>query len=215
MNINSNSMNTAPKQEEKKDIQPVVSAGSAKRVKPSNTQKVAGMFFGGNAEDIKEHIVQDVVVPTVRNGLHTVISSFVDSIFGGPASNTNGRYASPYNRENYTSYSSARSSSYSNRTQTNYQRPDPAMLEYDQIVFKTMGDAQMVLDQMYEVLREYGIVTIADLIKLARVDDGSYVDNNWTDNNYGWKYLRPDLLPRYSVMKQGYILPLSQPIAID
>lgn len=217
-----NSLNQVPtsKPEEKHEVHPVISSGSAKRVKQSQGSKLFGAILGSNnLDDIKTHIIQDVAIPALTNGLYNVLAGALDYIFKTPGSNGAGRMGAPYNRD-YTRYSSIRGGSiYNNnsynRQQTDYQRPAAANVEYDQIVFKTMGDAQIVLDGMNEIIREYGIVTIADLIKLARLDDGTYVDTNWTDNNFGWKFIRPDAMPRYSVTRQGYTLPLSQPVAID
>lgn len=55
---------------------------------------------------------------------------------------------------------------------------------YDDVILKNRGDAEMVLDQMRDVIYTYGFASIADLYEFAGLK------SNYTDTKYGWSDLR-------------------------
>lgn len=67
------------------------------------------------------------------------------------------------------------------------------------VIFETEGEAVEVVTQMREIMRMYGVATVADYYELAGVT------TNYTDNKYGWFEI-----PVFSIVKDriGYELRL-------
>lgn len=73
---------------------------------------------------------------------------------------------------------------------------------YDNIVFKKREDAEKVLDQLFNLIDDYGQVTVSDLYYLVGMTP------NFTDYKYGWTDLRKASIGR---VRNGYSINL--PIA--
>ena len=73
---------------EKKPVQKVIS-GTAKVKKDSFCKKVAGAFLPEDVTDPGTYILEDLVIPALRDGMHDVMSSIIDLWFGGRSSNNN------------------------------------------------------------------------------------------------------------------------------
>lgn len=80
---------------------------------------------------------------------------------------------------------------------------DTGYYNYDEIVLDSYGEAEEVLDKMSEILKEYGMVRVADLYELVGIT-GSY-----TDNAYGWTDMRSARSER--VRGGGYLIKLPRP----
>ena len=78
---------------------------------------------------------------------------------------------------------------------------------YDDIVFETRGDADLVLDQLESAINTYGIASVADLYDLAGITCRSY-----TANKYGWSDIRSAKVVR---IRDGYILELPRTVQIN
>lgn len=70
---------------------------------------------------------------------------------------------------------------------------------YEDLVFKTYGEAELVLDRLGDILSREPYVTIADLLQLV---DMSY---DYPDKQYGWTDLSSS---RVTAVKDGYVLKL-------
>lgn len=89
-----------------------------------------------------------------------------------------------------------------------YGRPRAVSgFDYDDIVFDTRGDADLVLDQMESAINQYSLVSVADLYDLAGITCRSY-----TANKYGWTDLRGAKVVR---VRDGYILELPRTVQIN
>lgn len=75
----------------------------------------------------------------------------------------------------------------------------------DYILFDKRGDAEAILENMLDILNNYGFVTVADLHDLTGLDCV------YTDNNYGWNNLNDACVIR---VRNGYALKLSRPTPI-
>lgn len=80
---------------------------------------------------------------------------------------------------------------------------------YQDLVFNSRAEAELVIDKMREQMQDYGAVTIANLYDLAGVTQMS----RFTDVQFGWVDMRgvsPSGTPR-----SGYIINLPRPVRID
>lgn len=187
----------APAQAEKK-LEKVVSNGVKTR-KKSDVRKIAGIFVPEDAESVKSYIVMDVVIPGIKNAIADVVSIM---LFGDPGrlGRGGGRGGSKISYQKY--YRDDRDD------RRDYGRPRAAAgFDYDDILFETRGDADMVLDGIESAIANYGVASVADLYDLAGMTCRSY-----TANKYGWTDIRNAKVIR---VRDGYIIQLPRTIQID
>lgn len=161
----------AVKEHEK--LAPVVS-GSAKAKKRSVSSKLANIFFPGDVKSIKQSVVQDVVIPTVKN---IMLDSLEMILF--PDGRVGKRGKGGGTRVSYGSY---------------YEKGEKAVraiknrmdvFDYDDVEFETRGDADAVLFALDDVIERYGSASVGDLYDLSQV-----TTTNYAVNKYGWTDLR-------------------------
>jgi hypothetical protein len=78
--------------------------------------------------------------------------------------------------------------------------------DLDDVLLATRVEAETVIDRMYDLLREYEVVTVADLRSLIGWSS-SYTDQKW-----GWTDLQGTDIRR---VRDGYILILPKTTSLD
>jgi len=63
-------------------------------------------------------------------------------------------------------------------------------------------DAEEVLQQMYDILDQYNVVTVSEFLELVGLPD------EYTDRNYGWTSSREFQVRR---VRDGYVIDLPEP----
>lgn len=160
-----------------KNIQKVIS-GSAKTKKKSGIQKFTDVFVSEDVGDVKSYILTEVLVPAIKRTISDIVTNGIDIIFYGEAGRS--KKNTPASKVSYGGYykkEDEHRTYRSNRVQSGF--------DYDDIMFETRGDAEIVLDTMNDIIDQYGIVSVGDLYELADIS----VDN-YTVNKYGWKDLQ-------------------------
>ena len=175
---------TAPGKAEKK-LEKVVT-GAAKTRKKSEARKFVNIFVPEDGENVKSYIMMDVIS----------IVLFGDSgRIGGSRSKRDGRSRLTYwddRRDDRREYGRPRAA---------------AGFEYDDIIFETRGDAELVLDQLESAIANYGIASVADLYDLAGI-----TCRNYTANRYGWTDIQSAKVIR---TREGYTLQLPRTVQIN
>lgn len=189
--------------EPKKKIQKVVKNDVT--VKKKNPAQVAfDKFVNEDVGNIKTYIVNDVIIPTIKNTIWDAFTNSLDMIlYGSKGGNRTGAGSSrnaPYVSYNKMSDNRAGSS----RNSSNDTNKDP--FDFESIVFATNADAKSVLDNMNTILDEYKIVSVADLYDLV----GKSCD--YTYQYFGWQNLRKAQITR---VRRGYIIDLPRPMPIE
>ena len=162
---------------EKKEIKAVVNGKVTKKKKGIGSKIGAVLFDDNNVGDVKEYVLFDVIVPAVKNAISNAITGGIDMLLFGERRSDSSR--SSYSRD-YTSYSS-RSTSRRDSSRQGYRRP--SLFELDDILFPTKLDANSVIDNMFNILDEYGVVSVADYYALVG-EPSNYQMNAW-----GWENL--------------------------
>lgn len=189
-----NSYKSKKEMGEKKEIKKVTH-GVAKVKKKSGLTKFTDIFIQDDIENVKSFIITDVLIPTGKK----LISDIVNSIlYPGGGENRNN---SPASKVHYTSYNNISS----NSAPRNSNGPRRTY-DYNDLVFPTRADAEVVLMGMDEILNQYTVVSVADFYDLAGAT-GSY-----TDNKYGWSDIRSAHIER---VRDGYIVRLPRAMPID
>ena len=138
---------------------------------PVRTKKKSGVgkFFSGLVSDevsnIKTHIVTDVIFPTIKD----VISKTVDTILYGDSSRRNKGIATKISYNNMYATSS--------RPREEVKRQPTG---YEDVVVGSRGEAEAVLEQLEDMIQQYGWARISDLYDLVGLSCP------YTCNSYGW-----------------------------
>lgn len=179
---------------EPKKIECVV-RGKVHRRQDNRFTKLLALFLPTDIEDIPGHILKDVLIPQVRDGLFDIVKT---CLYGGSAPGN--RKSSPASRVSYRSYWDGP------RDRTEERPAQRSAYTYDDIFFDNRGEAEDVLVRMCELLDQYQIVTVADLYDLVG-ETGSY-----TDNRYGWTDIS---MAKVEYCREGYYIHLPRPMPIN
>ena len=199
-NSNKYKKEQAELQAKKKDLKPVVS-GKTKR-KKNEIRKFTDIFFADDWESIKSYIKDDILIPSAKKAFYDIVEGSLSmSLFGGRGGGSNRR--SSIDRVSYRDYSA--SSRKDERRSDNYR--SRSVLDYDDILFSSKGDAELVLTRLIEAIDTYDTVSVGDFYDLANITDFPN-----TANNYGWDNLSKAYVDR---VRDGYIIrfPKVRPIS--
>lgn len=198
---NSHKSKEEAQEREKRVEKPVVSSGSVKVKKKSEASKLAEAFIAEDAANVKNYILMDVLIPTIKKTVYDIITNTFDMIlFGGSghrrgdSGGRSGSYVS-YNRFSDRKDSSRYESS---RTRNAYT--------YDDIIFSNRGEAEEVLSQMDCIIDSYQMVRVADLFDMV----GESCP--FTYQNFGWTNLRNAEVVR---VRDGYKIKLPRALPLD
>lgn len=149
------------------------------RTKKNNTRKLTDAFISEDAANVKNYILMDVLVPSIKKAIYDLVVGALDmSLFGGRGGGSGKRpTADKVSYKDYNGISRKDDRSYgSTKTASGYS--------YDDIILDSRGEAEAVLARMDEMIEEYDEVRVADLYDLVGIT-GEY-----TDNKYGWTNIR-------------------------
>ena len=185
---NSNRM----KEENDKRVEKVVTSQVITKKKSAFSNFISS-FVPSDSGTMKEYILGDVVVPLIKKAISDVIDALLYPNGG-----------SPRDRKSKVSYRSYYDDRRTNAPRRDYRR---TRVEDDIIVIPTRGEAELVLDRMYDILREYGSVSVLDYNDLLGVS------SSHTDNDWGWTDLGGTNIVRMRD-NSGFELRLPRPVSI-
>lgn len=173
----------------------------------SEARKFLDNFISEDVANVKDYLVRDIVIPTIKDTIWAAITNSVEMVlFGGTgrarrsgSTLSSRRPSSDY--VSYSSYSSDRRDNRSYRDRREEEEQNRNRFDPEDIVFKYVDDAEAVLDQMAEVIEAYGKVTVNDLYDMVDRTPPAY-----TATRYGWTYLDGNCKPQR--VRDGYILKL-------
>lgn len=175
-----------------------VVTGAAKTRKKSEVKKFGNTFLPDDVTSVKSYILMDVVVPGLKNAIADVVSIM---LFG-----ETGRIGGKKGNGPKVSYQRY----YDDRREDrrNYARPRaPGGYDYDDIIFESRGDADLVLDQLEAAINQFGLASVLDLYDLA----GITCPTSYTADKYGWTDIRSAKVVR---TRDGYVLELPRAVQI-
>lgn len=192
--------------EEEKNIKRVTSSDPIRKKRPLRKQ-LAGDFFRGDARTATEYVVFEVLVPAARDMVSDVIRGWVDRKIYGEA-RRGGSTPPVSGATGYVDYRGQGRYAMNRLTapQRAMSRQARARHDFDEIVLEQRGEAEEVIDNLFEVVSNYGAASVADLYGLVGIT-GSHVDNKW-----GWTSLQGAGVTK---VRAGYLLDLPEPQPLD
>ena len=184
-----------------KKVEKGVVKGSLTTKKKTGVSKFTDVFISVDAANVKSYILMDVLVPAVKKAISDIVRNGIDMILYGESggSKRSGSaskisYRAYYDRENNRDHRSS-----APRAKTG--------IDYDDILFDTRGDAEVVLNEMQNVIEQYGFVSVGNLYDLADVST-----ENYSLNKYGWTSLSS---ARVVPTRDGYVINLPRACPIN
>lgn len=153
------------------------------QVDVSTGKKVKDAFIQKDGKTIRDYAFFDVFIPGVKRTIYDLVTRiFGMALFGDKGSSSPGGYdyARPYQQVSYRVGESPYRQ-YNNAPQTQNRQPALTGYEYENWVFTNRGDVEAVLNQLTDMIEEYGVVTIVDLY------DSVGKTAPYTADNFGWK----------------------------
>lgn len=150
------------------------------KTKKNNARKLTNVFITEDAANVKNYVLFDVIVPSIKKALYDLVVGALDmTLFGGRGGESNYKrsISDKISYKDYNSISKRNERSYGNTITT-------SGYSYDDIVLETRGEAESVLSRMDEIIDEYDSVRVADLYDLVGIT------GDYTDNKYGWTNIR-------------------------
>lgn len=191
-------------------VESVVSGEVASRRKPLS-RRFREVFIGGDTKSVIGYVLSDVLLPQAREMFVEAVSSGFERLIYGE-NRPGRRYGSRPTTTtpgptNYTRYG-VRGNNPIGRQGQEDRRPTATVRthELDDILLATRVEAETVIDRMYDLLRDYESVTVADLRSLIGWSS-SYTDQKW-----GWIDLHGAEVRR---VRDGYVLILPKTISLD
>lgn len=205
----------------KKEIKKIVS-GTVTMHKKSFGQRFKETFFGEQAGQMKDYILRDVVIPTIRDTIWSAGSGALEILlFKEVRHRRRGPYGSPWRsdisrdfRDAYRSYDSYYYGPGKSSPVGKNQRPGPPQdrrppsrgrQNVDNIEFSSRVDAKEVLDQLCELIDTDGYAGIRDLYAMLG-EDTTFVDEYW-----GWTDLGSAVIIPFN---GGYLLELPKAVPV-
>lgn len=190
-------------EESPKNLEKVVS-GEVIQKKKGFGSKLKETFGGDDARSVGSYIFFDVIIPAAKAMLADAASQGAERLLFG---DSRGRSRVSGGRgAGYTSYSRMYGRDNDRSSRRELSSRARATHDFDEIILQERGEAEEVLDQLTNLVDDYGHAKISDLYELVGIT-GSYIDDKW-----GWNDLSRASTSR---VRQGYLLDLPKPIPLD
>ncbi len=192
-----------------REIQSVVRKG-VRRQRPGIGKRLSETFLGDDAKDVGASILWDILIPSAKDLIYDMVTGgFSMALFGGAE---RGRSRGGYSRGSgpYVSYGSMSRGSRERRDRD--ERPTRrgtarGSRTFDDVVFDARGDAEQVIDNLIELIKDYGVASVADFYQFAGLE------HEYTDSKYGWADLRDCRVK--GDLRHGYTIDFPRTEVID
>lgn len=195
----SNSFKSKEESKKKPVIEKVIN-GKAQVKKKSDFQKLTEVFLPEDIHSVKDKIVKEIAIPAIKKFISDGVDMILYGDGGGNRKKQKGGSTINYGGFWYSGDSKERDKPARNSGRNIY--------DFNNLLFETRGDAEMVLDSMQEIISNYESVSVADLYDLADVE----IENS-SASNYGWYNLQS--AKAVGTPDGGYILRLPKPVVIN
>lgn len=204
------SQSEGPPLDERPKVEQVTSA-EAHRRKRGLGRKFRETFIGGSARMAVEYMVADVVIPAIQDTMIDALQGGIERLIKGEGRSSRRGTPSAYSNTAHVDYRGMGM----NRATTQTRLPSSRMLsrqsrarhDFDELVIPTRAEAEEVVDQLFDMLSRFELVTVADLYEMTGIQS-SHADVKW-----GWTSLRGAKVQR--LRNGGYLLNLPEPEALQ
>jgi hypothetical protein len=177
-----------------KRVQKVVRGGV--KTRQNKGRKLTDIFISEDASNVKSYIAMDVLVPAFKKLIFDIFTDGIEMILYGSKGSKSGKSGS---KISYRSYYDEPSDNRSSRATT-------GRFDYEDIIYDSRGEAEIVLKNMNGCMKRFGMVTVADMYDLSGLTAPH------TAFRYGWMSIRNASVKR---VRDGYIIDLPKATMVD
>lgn len=157
---------------------------------PSFGEKLKRSFVKEDLHDIRDYVVFDIVLPSIKSAIFNTIVGTAGQIFGISVPSNTFRFSNGYNGRQILTQHERKY-----RDFNSIQREDRSMIKlnrYDRFYvsdfeFEYQEEADSVLEQLMDICDSRGWVSVAKFFEIADPDGTIEGKNVYTNNNFGWK----------------------------
>ena len=179
--------------------EPLALIGTAKKKKKGFGQKLSSLIIVEDVEKVAKEFFTDNLIPAAKD----MFIEYLETVITGSSRSRSGS-SSRSRTSPYVSYN--KTSARDTRRAMSYQAR--IAHDFDDLIFDSKRDAELVLEKMLDVLDQYEEVTVATLYFL------SDIRADHTDEKYGWTRLSPREA-YVARVRDGWLLKLPKPIVLD
>ena len=190
---------TAPEKKAKKVV-----SGNVKTKKKTEIRKFTDIFVAEDLASVAEHLWYEVAVPSLKRLIEDLGVGGIRKLLYGKDDVKGSERGFSVPKISYRNYydQDKRDPRASNRDDYRSR----GRFDYDDLVFDTRGDAEVVLTQMDEMLDRFKVVTVLDMY------DAAGVTAPYTADKYGWTNLHDaKIVP----VRDGYVIKLPRAFPVD
>lgn len=187
----------------------IVAEGKAIRRNTPLSEKVKRFFVGDSAHNILEYVLLEVLIPAAKEAAADAVTQGVEKRLFGDVRSTSRRTGT---RPGGGLSSSTSTGTFRYDRASTAAKPTAHVVRrggrYDigQIVIPTRAEATEILEIMFNIVGQYEVVTVRELLEMA----GMHAE--YTDSNWGWTSLRGAQIVR---VRDGFLLELPTPEALE
>lgn len=189
------------KYNEKKKVEKIID-GNVKVKEKGIGRRLADIFLSEDAGKVKSYVVSEVIIPAIKDTIVDIVKNGIDMMFYGEAKSGSSKKGGG----TYVSYSKYYDQGSKNRPVDTRDR-DRGRGNSREFIFDSKGEAEEVLDTMFEIVRDYQAASVADLCGLVGVTP------EWQENKWGWYDLSGASVKR--IYGRKYILDLPKPMYLE
>lgn len=195
-------------QEERPKIERVTTA-EAKRRKQGLGGKFKETFIGGNARLAIEYMVVETVIPSIQDMFIAAFQGGIERLIKGESVRPRRGMPREYSSAGHVDYTSPSRALTSRASSAGRPLPRQSRTRqtFDDLLIPSHREAADVIDRMFDLLSQHGVVYVADLYELTGIQS-SHIDHKW-----GWTSLRGARARRMS--GGDFLLDLPEPEYLD
>lgn len=183
-----------------------VTSGEPKRRKKSLGRQFRETFIAGDVKTAIRYSAFEVLLPAARDMIWEGVSQGVEKLMFGDSRRGRGSTPPASGPTGYVSYNRYAMGSRQSSPQRAMSRRARSRHDFDEIVLESRVETEEVLDNLYQIVSQYGQVSVMDLYELVGLS------SSHTDNKWGWTDLRGAGVTR---VRGGFLLDLPEPQPLD
>lgn len=183
-----------------------VTSGEPIRRKKSLGKQFKETFVAGDVKTAVRYGVFEVLLPAARDMIVDVTTQGIEKLIFGDSRRSRGVTPPASGPTGYVSYNRYAMGSRQSSPQRAMSRRARSRHDFDEIVLESRVETEEVLDNLYQIVSQYGAVSVMDLYELVGLS------SSHTDNKWGWTDLRGAGVTR---VRGGFLLDLPEPQPLD
>ena len=204
--VNRITSGTGSKKKETRPIKHV--SGFVSNPKKSPMRKFADVFFEEDLKTVKESLIREVVIPTIKGFLADIFIGGIERTLYGSSGRGTSNVGRTLTNSLVRSVTSTPYNDYTQAQRTQVINNQPRF-SFRDVVMRDRSSAEDLLRTLREAIDRYGNVSVAELYDALDATDEAGSD--YMDNKWGWTNLDNVQIKR---VNYGYWLDLPRPVAL-